>query len=384
MEVKSLEINNIVFPKLGIDITLNETAFTINAFGNGLDIKWYGIIITAAIMLAVIFGLCKMRAYGLDSNRAIDVIIAGIVGGIIGARTYYVLMRLEDYKSFSDVIDIRSGGLAMYGGLIGALLFGYVTAKIRKVRFLPLLDIAGMGFLMAQSIGRWGNFFNQEAFGTNTDLPWGMSGGGIQNVILSMGNSDLVWDKTVHPCFLYESLWCIAGFCLLLFYSKKRKFDGELFLMYIGWYGLGRFFIEGLRTDSLYLGNIRISQLVAAICVVLALVLIIVFRNKVKRMHGDYQFYYQTEESVNLLKEADSKNTKPKDKKTEKSDNMTTEKPNSESLDTKTDNTAENPSDEKSTAKTDNTTEKPSDENSAEKADNTTEKSSDEKNVKGE
>jgi phosphatidylglycerol:prolipoprotein diacylglycerol transferase len=334
-----LETDNIVFPKMGIDINVSEIAFTVF----GLEIKWYGIIITAAIMLAVIFGLFKMRAYGLDSNRAIDVIIAGIVGGIIGARTYYVLMRLEDYKSFSDIIDIRSGGLAMYGGLIGALLFGYLMAKIRKVRFLPLLDIAGMGFLMAQAIGRWGNFCNQEAFGTNTDLPWGMSGGGIQTAILSMGSPNLEWDKPVHPCFLYESLWCIVGFVLLLLYSKKRKFDGELFLMYIGWYGLGRFFIEGLRTDSLYLGNIRISQLVAAICVVIAVVLIAVFRSRVKRMHGDYRFYYQTEESIELLGQADSKNLEYANRKHKKKDGKTddtkTKKSSTESIDGENNNT---------------------------------------------
>lgn len=210
------------------------------------------------------------------------------------------------------MFNTRNGGLAIYGGIIGAVLVGGLVAKLRKVKLLPLLDIAGVGFLIGQGVGRWGNFTNQEAFGCNTDSIFGMNGGTIQRFIINnyddlTTGSGVVMDpsKPVHPCFLYESVWCILGFILLaIFAAKFRKYDGQIFLMYIGWYGLGRFFIEGLRTDSLMLGNIRVSQILAAVCVVASVILLFIFGSKVRRMGDDYQLYCNTEESKNLLREA--------------------------------------------------------------------------------
>lgn len=313
--LNNLKTNQIVFPHLNIDITIDKTAFTIF----GLDIQWYGIIIATGILLAIMFGLSQMKKYGLNSDRVIDCIIGGIIGGIVGARVYYVIFAWDEYKdNLSYIFNIREGGLAIYGGFIGALVVGLIIAKIRDVKILPLLDIVGMSFLIGQGIGRWGNFTNQEAFGSNTDLPWGMSGGTIQNRILTMienGNTNITTKELVHPCFLYESVWCILGFIIIYLYSKHRKYDGQLFLMYIGWYGLGRSVIEGLRTDSLMLGNLRVSQMLAIVLTITSVILLIVCGSKVKRMGSDYTFYKDTPHSKRLLEELDT----PKGKESSRS-----------------------------------------------------------------
>lgn len=319
MEVlNNLSPNQIVFPHLGIDITINKTAFSLF----GMDIQWYGIIISFGILLAIMFGLSQMKKYGLNSDRVIDCIIGGVIGGIVGARAYYVIFSWEQYAGdWKSIFNIREGGLAIYGGFIGALAIGLIIAKIRKVKIFPLLDIVGMSFLIGQGIGRWGNFTNQEAFGTNTDLPWGMSGGTIQSRILAMienGNTDLTTKELVHPCFLYESVWCLLGFLLIYLYSKHRKYDGQLFLMYLGWYGLGRAVIEGLRTDSLMIGNIKASQLLAIVLVIVSIILLIVFGFKVKRMNSDYVLYKDTEHSKMLLAELENSNNKGKSKEISK------------------------------------------------------------------
>lgn len=304
-----LDPDQIVFPKLGLDFRIDDTAFTVFGF----DIKWYSLLIVFGLILAMIYGFSQMKKYGIDPDRAIDVILAGIIGGLIGARIYYVIMSWDNYSGdWKAMFNTRNGGLAIYGGIIGAVLVGGLVAKLRKVKLLPLLDIAGVGFLIGQGVGRWGNFTNQEAFGCNTDNIFGMSGGTIQRFIINNYDdlttaSGAVMDpsKPVHPCFLYESVWCILGFVLLaIFAAKFRKYDGQIFLMYVGWYGLGRFFIEGLRTDSLMLGNIRVSQILAAICVIASVVLLLIFGSKVRRMGDDYQLYCNTEESKNLLREA--------------------------------------------------------------------------------
>ncbi len=302
-----LEENQVVFPKLGLDFEISDTAFTIA----GLEIKWYGIFITIGLILAMVYAFKKMPSYGINPDKAIDVIIGGVLGGLVGARVYYVILNWEDYSSFWEMVNIRNGGLAVYGGLIGAVLVAAIIAKIKKVKLLPLLDIAGIGFLLGQGIGRWGNFTNQEAFGCNTDNIFGMSSGVIQDWIARHGDTATVAagevmevTKPVHPCFLYESVWCLLGFALLAIFAQKiRKFDGQIILMYAAWYGLGRFFIEGLRVDSLMLGSLRVSQGVAAVCVVVSVILLIVIGLKVKRMGTDYQLYCETEESINSLNE---------------------------------------------------------------------------------
>ena len=292
-------------------ISINRVMFTIP--GTDIQIYWYGFLIAIGILLAMIYGFRKMKSVGIDPDRATDAVIGGIIGAIIGARTYYIVFNTEGMK-FSQFFDIRDGGLAIYGGIIGAILVGGIIAKLRKLKLSALLDVVAPCFLIGQCIGRWGNFFNQEAFGTNTDLPWGMMSYTTANFIANHDLVNLDQLKPVHPCFLYESIWCLIGFVLLNFYFKHRKFDGEVFLMYAGWYGLGRFFLAGLRTDSLYLGNIRVSQLVAGTCIIASLILIIVFRNMVKR-NGDYKFFYETEVSKAQLEEYNSYSERQKEKK---------------------------------------------------------------------
>ncbi|MCC8112181.1 MAG: prolipoprotein diacylglyceryl transferase [Ruminococcus sp.] len=308
--VGSLDYYEIVFPKLGIDITIDSTAFTI---GN-LSIQWYGILIILGLVLAMIYAFSQTKHYGLNADRMLDAVTGGIIGGILGARAYYVLLNWSDYAGdWKSILNFRAGGLAIYGGIIGGLLVSCLVAKLRKVKILPLLDIVSIGFLLAQGIGRWGNFFNQEAFGTNTTSIFGMSGGRIQQWIDESYTStsyyanfgtELDSSLPVHPCFLYESIWCLLGFILLAIFAKKiRKYDGQIFLIYIGWYGLERAFVESLRTDSLVIGNVRISQLLAILCVIASILLQIICGLRVKRMGVDYHMYKDTAESKRLMEE---------------------------------------------------------------------------------
>ena len=314
----------IYFPNSGLfpdGIKIDNVMFTIP--GIGLEIYWYGFLIALGMVLAMVYAYKNMRRFGLEPDRVTDTILAGFIGGIIGARAYYVIFSIERYLTDEGTFDlkaalrVRDGGLAIYGGVIGALLFGVIMAKIRKVKLPPMLDLVGMGFLIGQCIGRWGNFFNQEAFGSKTTLPWGMTSQRIINELYAFyypENVSIVTNRATemiaHPCFLYESLWCLVGFVALHFYKKHRKFDGELFLLYIGWDGLGRFWIEGLRTDSLYLIytdalKLKVSQIVAGACVIFALVLLIYMYMSVRR--NGYTFYCDTDESKELMRIYDEK-----------------------------------------------------------------------------
>ncbi len=305
MMTDPLSIDKIVFPGFGLEFSVDKEAFVIF----GLSIKWYGIIIALGMLLAVSYCFKRTREFGIDDDKLTDAAFAGGIAAVIGARLYYVALHAESYKTITDVLAIRDGGLAIYGGIIGALLIGCITAKIRKLRILPMLDIVSMGFLIGQGVGRWGNFFNQEAFGCNTALPWGMSGGRIQRYLVShrdmlaLQGMDIDPYMTVHPCFLYESLWCLAGFLILHFYHKKRKFDGECFCIYAFWYGLGRFFIEGLRTDSLYIGSIKASQALALVTCITAAAIIIIMRIHIKKKPA--VLYRDTEESKQIIAEID-------------------------------------------------------------------------------
>lgn len=294
-------------------ISIDRVAFTVP--GLNFTVYWYGLLIGIGMLLAIIYGFRKMRPCGIDPDRATDSVISGIIGAIIGARLYYIIFNTEGMK-LTDFFKIRDGGLAIYGGLIGAILVGGIVTKLRGLRLSAMLDVTAPCFLIGQCIGRWGNFFNQEAFGANTDKPWGMLS--WKTAAYISDHYDTLTDvdafKPIHPCFLYESLWCLLGFVLLHLYFKHRKFDGEIFLMYTFWYGLGRFFIEGLRTDSLYLGHIRVSQLVAGTCVVASVILWIVFRSSVKRSDS-YKFFYETEVSKAQLAEFTEYEDMQKEKK---------------------------------------------------------------------
>lgn len=255
-------INTVSFPGLFEKVfTLDRVAFTL--FGN--DIMWYGVIIAFGFALAGIYACIHAKDYGQDIDTILDLLIWCLPIAIIGARAYFVLHRWGYYsQNLSEILSIREGGLGFYGGFAAAILTGIIVCKKKKKNVLSTLDIAALGFILAQSIGRWGNFINCEAFGSLTTMPWGMSING---------------GAPVHPTFFYESLWNMIGFIILHFYSKKRKFDGEIFLLYMAWYGFGRMFIEGLRTDSLYIlsTSIRVSQVVAALSFIICFGLWIYF-----------------------------------------------------------------------------------------------------------
>lgn len=246
-------MHTISFPGLGIgEFKINEVAFS----PFGLDVAWYGIIITLGIIVAVTLCYLRAKEYGLVFDDMIDITFATVFPGVIGARLYYVffdwLKNPGNYNSFFDVINIRGGGLAIYGGIICGAAGCFIIMKVKKINILKFFDFLAPGVMIAQAIGRWGNFFNAEAYGAETSLPWRMRiGTGISAI-------------EVHPTFFYESLWNLIGFAVInavLF--RKKKFDGQILLFYFAWYGFGRMFIEGLRQDSLYLGSIRVSQLLA-------------------------------------------------------------------------------------------------------------------------
>ena len=273
------------------------------------SIKWYGVIIAFGFTLAALFGGRIAYTWRINLSKMVDVLIYGTFGGIIGARAYYVIFQWDYYsQNPAEILQIWNGGLAIYGGIIGGLLAAFITCKLEKLNFLNLLDMVGMSLLIGQGIGRWGNYANQEAFGTFTNGNFGMMSKKIAAYIASHpdkfgleGVSDVYShieenNLFVHPTFFYEFVWCMLGFVVLYITLKKfRKFSGQLFLSYGIWYGLGRTFIEGLRTDSLYIGStgIRVSQLlsicIVAVCsVILMGMLIKVKKNPVKIEGVDY------------------------------------------------------------------------------------------------
>ncbi len=258
----------VIFPGLGnISLEMNPVAFTL--FGRG--VAWYGIIIAVGFLLAAIYVLRRAPSFGLNEDIIIDAMLWATPIGVICARAYYVIFNFDLYRDDPvSILYIWKGGLAIYGGVIGALVTIAVFCKVRHVKFGALADAGAMGLMIGQIIGRWGNFINCEAHGGETTLPWRMV------ITYSPDSADLT--VGYHPTFLYESLWNLLGFVLIHFYSKKhRKFRGEICLMYITWYGLGRGFIEGLRTDSLYFfdTNMRVSQFVGFASFIVGLALLI-------------------------------------------------------------------------------------------------------------
>lgn len=270
-----LMINTISFPHLGLKFTLSRVAFSIGGF----PIYAYGLTITIGLILAVIYGFkqCKPQKSGekitdgLGVDDYLNMLLLAIPISIICARIYYVVFSFDAYKdNLLSVFDIRGGGLAIYGGVIGAVLTIFVYCRKNKINMGTVLDILSIGLLIGQSIGRWGNFVNGEAFGSETTLPWAMT--------IEQGGAVIA--NSVHPTFFYESLWNAIGIAVLMIYKKHTRFRGELFCAYLVWYGIGRTIIEGLRTDSLYLGPLRVSQVLAAVAAVVGVVLIIRGRRK--------------------------------------------------------------------------------------------------------
>ena len=279
-------INTVSFPGLGLEFELNRVA--VSLFGH--NIYWYGVIIATGFLLAVAFGLWKAPRFGLDPDAIVDAIFYVVPSAIIGARLYYVIFNpavcFDADGSFSllRMIAFWDGGLAIYGGVIATVISALLFCKVRKVDFWSGMDITCYGLLIGQLIGRWGNFVNVEAYGGVTDLPWRMCSPSVAAEMLQKGYVDqagyeaiLSGTLGVHPTFFYESAWNFVGLIIVYWIGKKRKFDGQCFLFYFFWYGMGRAWIEGLRTDSLYLFGwelfgvpIRVSQLLAAVTCVLA------------------------------------------------------------------------------------------------------------------
>ena len=272
-------------------------------FGIDVQIRFYGAIIAFGFLLAVLFGGRMAYKWKMSLDKMVDVLIYGTLAAIVGARLYYVFSKWDYYGNhLSDIPKIWNGGLAIYGGLIAGIIAAYFVCKARKMNFWNLLDIATMSFLIGQGIGRWGNFTNQEAFGVNTDLPWGMWSEKVADYIaanqqfFAANGFEVDPSKPVHPTFLYESIWCLLGFFVLYIICRKaRLFSGQIALCYGVWYGVERMVVEGLRTDSLYIAGttIRISQALSAalalVCAVLLVALIIKYKKHPKPIDGiDY------------------------------------------------------------------------------------------------
>ena len=256
-------LTKITFPSLNLSLDPSRS-FHIGP----MEIHWYGLLIAVGLLLAVVYACRRCKTFGLRDSDLIDGVLCIVPFAVICARAYYCIFQWQAYVDDPiSVLYIWQGGLAIYGGVIGAAIGIVVYARIKKdkVKLTAVLDITALGFLIGQSIGRWGNFINREAFGAETTSFLRM---GLLNKITGEV-------KYYHPTFLYESLWNACGFVLLHFLSKKRKYDGQIALGYVAWYGLGRAMIEGLRTDSLYWGPIRVSQLLAAVSCVAAVAVLI-------------------------------------------------------------------------------------------------------------
>ena len=291
-----------------------------------VQIRWYGVIIALGFTLAALFGGRIAYTWRISLSKMVDVLIYGSLGGIIGARAYYVIFEWDYYSEhLGEIIAIWNGGLAIYGGIIGGIIAGYITSKVLKLNFLNLLDLVGMSLLIGQGIGRWGNYANQEAFGTFTNGDYGMMSDkivryisrnpskfgleGVSDVAAHIEENKLF----VHPTFFYEFASCMLGFLVLYIILKKfRKFSGQLFLCYGIWYGTERAIVEGLRTDSLYIGNtdLRVSQVlsvaIAAVCLVILVINLIRVKKNPKPIVG---VDYFPEGSAKTLKERKAERT---------------------------------------------------------------------------
>lgn len=272
------------FPGLNLDFEMSREAF--NVFG--IPIYWYGIIIAFAFLAAVLLGLRSCKKYGLEPDNILDLVLFAAPAAIIGARLYYVIFSWDQYKdNLIDILKIRDGGLAIYGGVIAAMLVAWLYARKKKISPLHLVDFGVPYLALGQAIGRWGNFVNQEAFGAPTTLPWRMNGAVADSYLSSLPEALDLSKWGVHPAFLYESLWNFALFFFLIWLRKKKKLEGEVLFVYLIGYGIGRFMIEGLRTDSLYLGSFRVSQLLSALLAVSFVLLFILRRVRKSRTEDE-------------------------------------------------------------------------------------------------
>ncbi len=316
---------SVSFPGLGIDaFTIDKIAFQI---GN-LEVRWYGIILTLGIVAGVWYAIYRSKHEGITSEDVLDYALWTVILAIVGARTYYVLTTLKDpvtgawnYHGFLDVIAIWNGGIAIYGAIIGGALALFIVSRVKKYdkqRLFKLFDMVAPGVMLGQAIGRWGNFCNGEAHGIETS----------ENFFLRMGlmgyadTESLTRMTYYHPTFLYESLWNIVGFVLINLLYKKKKFDGQIVLMYLAWYGFGRMLIEGLRTDSLYIGVFRISQVVGFLCFTICTTALVVLLLRSRRKEMDTEEYVPLYEKLRgrKLPTVQKQDNDAKENNTDKSD----------------------------------------------------------------
>lgn len=247
---------------MGVD-ELDPVAF--NVFG--IAVRWYGILLSAGILAGILLAYTEAKRLGYDPEYIIDLALWCVPAAVIGARVYYVIFEWDYYQgNIMKMINIREGGLAIHGALIAAVFTGYVFTRVRKISFWKTADIVAPSIIIGQAIGRWGNFVNAEAHGGPTDLPWGIMVDGVK----------------VHPTFLYESLWNLGVFIILLIYRRKKKADGEVFLLYGILYSVGRFWIEGLRTDSLMFMGMRTAQLISVAIIAVFGAMMVYLRRKHK------------------------------------------------------------------------------------------------------
>lgn len=228
---------------------MDRVAFTIF----GIDVMWYGILMATGMILGTYLALKEAERVGISEDDVLNLAIFAIPAGVLGARLYYVIFNWGFYsQNPSQILNFRGGGMAIHGALIGGILAGLIYTKLKKIKFFKMADIALIGMPLAQAIGRWGNYINREAHGGPTNLPWGIMVDGVK----------------VHPTFLYESIWDFGIFIFLWMFRKKKKYEGQVAVYYIILYSLGRFFIEGLRTDSLMIGPLRMAQVISLVGVV--------------------------------------------------------------------------------------------------------------------
>jgi len=271
--------NIISFPGLGIgEMAIKRVALS---FGP-VTVYWYGLIICLGLILGICYLYYRMRSYGMTSDNLTDIALFTIPSAIVGARLYYVLTSLESYHSLYEAIAIWEGGLAIYGAVIAGAIAVYVVCRVKKFPTLKIYDSIAPAVMLGQIAGRWGNFFNAEAYGSAKvyeffGLSLDITEFSAQNPLRMVINGMMV-----HPTFLYESAWNALGFVLINIFWKKKRFDGQVLLWYISWYGLGRCIIEGFRTDSLYVGSVRISQLVGIVCFAVGVILSVYFNIKAR------------------------------------------------------------------------------------------------------
>ncbi len=260
-------INNITFPRLGVEFEVSRSLFSVF----GIDVYTYGLIIGFGVILGFAYATKEVKKQGISQDDFLNMFLIGVPAAIVCARLYYVLFSWDLYKdNLMDIFNIRGGGIAIYGGVIGASASVLIYCKKGQIDARKVFDILAVGLLIGQAIGRWGNFVNGEAFGAYTDLPWAMT---IERGGVLIANS-------VHPTFLYESLLNAIGVLVLCLYKRKKAFDGEIFCGYMVWYGFCRMLIEGLRADSLYWGSLRVSQVLSAVLVIAGVIIIIKNRKK--------------------------------------------------------------------------------------------------------